>query len=62
MNEIHRGHQGIKKCQAIARNSVWWIGINKDIENMVRNCSTCQIYATKIREPLEIVPTPKNAW
>ena len=62
MKEIHRGHQGINKCQARARNSVWWIGINKDIEKMVRNCSTCQIYGPIIREPLEIIHTPKLAW
>ena len=45
-----------------SKKQVWWIGINKDIENMVRNCSTYQIYGPKIREPLEIIPTPKHAW
>ena len=45
MKEIHRGHKGINKCQARARNSVWLIGI----ENMVRNYTTYQIYGPKIR-------------
>ena len=58
MKEIYRGNQGIIKCQARARNSVWWIGINKYIDNMVRNFSTCQIYGPMSREPLEIIHTP----
>ena len=58
-NDIHRGQQSINKCQARARNIVWWSGINKDIENMDRNCSTCHIYGPKIQEPLEIIPTPR---
>ena len=37
MKEIHRGYQCINKYQARARNSVWCIDINKEIENMVIN-------------------------
>lgn len=30
-----------------ARNTVHWPRINKDIENMIRRCKTCQTYRNK---------------
>ena len=44
LKEIHEGHQGIVKCKAIARSFVWWPGIDKDIENSVKNCQECALH------------------
>ena len=38
---IHSGHHGITKCREHAKHSVWWPGLNKAVEAMVKNCSTC---------------------
>ena len=43
IKEIHEGHQGIVKSKAIARSFVWWPGIDKDIENYVKNCEQCAL-------------------
>ncbi len=43
--KIHSGHQGINKCQLHAKACVYWPGITKEIEEMVKSCSTCQVAA-----------------
>ena len=40
--KIHTGHQGIEKCRLRARETVYWCGINGDIDNMIRKCDVCQ--------------------
>lgn len=62
LRQLHISHQGIQNTQALARESVYWPGINKDIEDMVRLCDPCQKYQPK--QPAEtslhhtIPPTP----
>ena len=39
----HSGNQGIHKCKEIAHCSVWWPGINIDIEEYIKKCKVwCQ--------------------
>ena len=42
LDKIHQGHQGVTKCQLLARSCVYWPGIDNDIGNTVRACSECQ--------------------
>ena len=42
LRQIHQGHQGIKACRSRAREFVFWININKDIEELVQKCCLCQ--------------------
>ena len=37
-------HQGIAKTRENAASSVWWPGLSRDIEKMVRNCNKCSKY------------------
>ena len=39
---IHTVRQGITKCRLRAWNSVFWLGLNNDINELVRQCATCQ--------------------
>ena len=41
LSRLHEAHQGIVKCRERARNTVWWLEINKQLDEVVRNCRTC---------------------
>lgn len=60
--KIHDGHQGIVKCRALARSSVWWPGLSQAIQTMVDSCGTC-IKERKARpEPLRPSGVPDYPW
>lgn len=53
LDKIHTGHQGQEKCQLVARDNVFWIGISKDIINLVQSCEVCNKYSNRQqRQPL----------
>ena len=39
--ELHKEHLGISKMKALARGHVWWAGIDKELENLVKSCTEC---------------------
>ena len=45
--QIHAGHQGLSNCRERARQSVWWPGLSKEIQNLVENCQTCREHYTE---------------
>ncbi|XP_064468610.1 uncharacterized protein K02A2.6-like [Ornithodoros turicata] len=48
LQQIHSGHQGMVKCKARAKDSVWWPSIAQDIENFVRSCIPCTEHAMMV--------------
>ena len=36
-------HSGVSKMKALARSYVWWPGMDAEIEEVVRNCSSNQL-------------------
>ena len=44
---IHESHLGIVKCKQLARSSVFWPGINNQIEDVVARCQVCQNFRNK---------------
>ena len=62
MAKIHEGHQGIERCRARVRCSVWWPGITKDTAEIVRQCPTCAREAQQRREPLIKSTLPDYPW
>ncbi|KAG1704002.1 hypothetical protein GQR58_004074 [Nymphon striatum] len=59
----HTGHQGIVKTLSLLREKVWFPGMHVLVENIVRNCLTCQITTeTNSREPLKMSTLPNGPW
>ena len=62
LQKLHSGHQGTTKCRQRAKDSVWWPGIRKDIDEVVMNCETCRKVRTQHPEPLLPTPLPLRPW
>ncbi|KAJ8030205.1 hypothetical protein HOLleu_26545 [Holothuria leucospilota] len=62
LSKIHQGHLGITKCRSRARSSVWWPGMSKMIEEMVKDCEICRKYNPPKTEPLLPTALPSRAW
>lgn len=62
IEELHRNHDGIVITKAMARSYFWWPGIDKNIEDAVKNCNTC---AENRNMPPKVVHQwirPNKAW
>ena len=42
LNLLHSTHPGIVRMKSLARSYVFWPGIDKDIEQLVKQCNGCQ--------------------
>ena len=42
LKQLHEGHFGTDQTKLRARDLIYWPGINKDIELLVKTCNTCQ--------------------
>ena len=60
--KIHHGHQGIQRCQARVKTSVWWPGVSQAVEVYVKNCSHCQKRYVPPKEPLISSTLPSRPW
>lgn len=59
----HEGHQGLVKTKALLREKVWFPGIDKMVEKLVKSCSACLISTPEPkREPLQMSPLPDAPW
>ena len=62
LRKVHQGHQGILKCRQKMKTGVWWPGVSKAIENIVKNCPECAKTTLPAREPLLQSTLPNFPW
>ncbi|KAJ0012151.1 hypothetical protein NQD34_013126 [Periophthalmus magnuspinnatus] len=62
LEKIHEGHQGVVKCKARARQTVWWPGLSQQISEMVLKCRTCIQERHNSSEPLMPTEYPVRPW
>ena len=59
---LHESHPGVVRMKAIARSTVWWPGVDKDIEEKVRTCQQCQVNQKSPLAPMHPWEWPKRPW
>ena len=63
LQQLHQFHQGTTKAQLFACGCVFWLGMNKAIEEAVWQCEThTQFQAQNAAAPLTPMPTPSHPW
>ncbi|CAA9996939.1 unnamed protein product, partial [Nesidiocoris tenuis] len=62
LNKLHEGHQGITKCRALAKQSVWWPRLSTQLKPLLENCTNCARYRTNRAEPLLPTSFPERPW
>lgn len=59
----HAGHFGMCSMKKMIRQSFWWPGVNKDVENKVLSCDICQKISRIPKPiPLQSRQLPEGPW
>ena len=60
---LHTGHVGIERGKRRACESIYWPGLNRELKDLVLNCSTClQDRTAQPKEPLVPHNIPTEVW
>lgn len=59
----HEGHQGVVRTKQRLRAKVWWPKMNKDAEQYVEKCHSCQVVGKMPNpDPVTMTKIPDAAW
>ena len=42
---MHKGHLGLNKCKMRAKETMYWLGMNEQLEQLTLNCQLCLKYS-----------------
>ena len=63
LEQLHEAHQGIARSKDRARLTVYWPGIDQDIEMYIADCKFCQdSLSSHPREPIITKPRPSRPF
>ena len=63
LRQLHTAHIGTKKTTLLARDTVYWLNFNKDIDRFVQTCNVCQEHQPPhTPEPLHQHDIPSKPW
>ena len=63
LRQLHTAHMGQEKRKLLPCDTVYWIGINKDIDRLVQTCNICQQnMPSQVAEPLSQHDVPTKPW
>lgn len=63
IQQLHTAHLGQEKTKLLARDCVYWPNINRDIDNIVQTCPTCQQHQNaQSPETLHQHEIPSRPW
>ena len=63
LNQLHLNHMGIRKTKLLTCKFVYWVNINNDIENHVKDFNTCLMFQqTQPKEKIIHDDIPLRPW
>lgn len=63
LSDLHKSHQGLVRTKQRARLTVYWPGIDNDIDNTILSCQLCQDHLpSNPKEPLIQKPKPERPF
>ena len=62
LDRIHKGHQGVTKCRERAKRALWWPGLSRQIEDLVKQCRKCTERRINKKEPMIPSVVPDRPW
>ena len=63
LKNLHEGHLGIEKTKQLAREFVFWPGMNAEIADKVSSCSIClENRNSNQKEPMKLSEIPDLPW
>lgn len=59
----HRGQQGVVKTKQLIREKNWFPGLDKKVEDLIKNCRACQSTVSRDKPPpLQMTELPPGPW
>nr|XP_054768172.1 uncharacterized protein K02A2.6-like [Lytechinus pictus] len=63
LEKLHQSHQGVEKTKRLARDVLFWPGMNADIAELVERCDICSRHrASNQKEPMHGHDLPGRPW
>lgn len=63
LSELHESHLGIVKTKSLARSYIWWPGMDKNIEDIIKSCEACLAHSkSPPKTKLINWPYPDSPW
>ena len=63
LSQLHESHQGMVRTKQRARLTIYWPGLDNDIDNLVSQCKQCQTHLpSHPKEPLINKPRPTRPF
>ena len=63
LEKLHESHQGSVRTKQRARLTIYWPGIDNDIDNIVLACKKCQdLLPSNVKEPMISKPRPEHPF
>ena len=63
LGKLHQSHQGVEKTKRLARDVLFWPGMNAEIAETVERCDICSRHrASNQKEPMHGHDIPERPW
>ena len=59
---LKANHQGVTKCRERAKRTLWWPGLSRQIEDLVKQCRKCTERRINKKEPMIPSVVPDRPW